>query len=218
MRPYLCLGAVLNVGGIPGGGAWNTINGNASFTPSASGGVLTGVHVGVDTLTYKVTNFCGTATDIFPFETDTLPASPPLTRVQDVLYAPPGFASYQWLLNGSALPGAVYDSILLTDPGAYSVIVGNLYGCTATSAEQRFPGCGPDQILVFPNPSESIVHILWCRNVTVRVFCMDGRQAGIYHDVSDLDLSGLPNADYLLAFYDENGGKIKTKYITKRTR
>jgi hypothetical protein len=54
--------------------------------------------------------------------------------------------------------------------------------------------------------------------VTVRIFATDGRQVGLLRDVDTIDLSELPNADYLLAFYSEAGEKLKTKYIVKRTR
>lgn len=44
------------------GGVWSTTLGNATIT---SGGVATGVAVGVDTIRYSVTNGCGTVTSVF---------------------------------------------------------------------------------------------------------------------------------------------------------
>jgi len=46
-------------------------------------------------------------------------------------------ATYQWLHNGSALPGATNDSLQITDAqfsqaGAYQLVVSNRYGATAT--------------------------------------------------------------------------------------
>jgi len=59
----VCVGAtvILNHSGTTG--AWNSNNTNASVTGS---GVVSGVNAGKDTITYSVTNSCGTAKAIFP--------------------------------------------------------------------------------------------------------------------------------------------------------
>jgi len=214
--PVICTGSNDTLTGLPPGGTWTLSNTtNASFDSVAGGGILTGLTAGADTLTYMVTNYCGTAIAVLPFETDTLPARPTILRAEGTLVAPPGYASYQWYLNGLPLAGAVADTLVANNVGAYSVWVSTIFGCAAISDSIEFPGCGPEGIHVFPNPSSSIVRVTWCREVTLRLICMDGRVAVTLHHTNEIDLGGLANEDYLLAIYDETGKKVAVKLITK---
>jgi uncharacterized protein YjdB len=54
----VCAGSNITLTDTATGGVWNASNGNATV----SGGVVTGISAGTDTITYSVTNFCGTAT------------------------------------------------------------------------------------------------------------------------------------------------------------
>ncbi len=212
----ICIGASDTLAGLPGGGAWSLSNTtSASFDSVAGGGVLTGLKAGADTLKYQVTNYCGTAIAVLPFETDMLPARPTILRAEGTLIAPPGYASYQWYLNGLPLAGAIADTLVANNVGAYSVWVSTIFGCASISDSIEFPGCGPAGIQVFPNPSSSVVHVTWCREVTLRLICMDGRVALTLHNANEIDLGGLANEDYILAIYDETGKKVAVKLITK---
>ena len=95
------------------------------------------------------------------------------------------------------------------------MIVTNKPGCSAGSDAVNFPGCSADDIVIFPNPTEEIFNINWCKKVTVRLMCMDGKQVKIVYDTDQVSLDDLPNADYMVAFYDEAGKKLKVRRITK---
>ncbi|MEA2163027.1 MAG: large repetitive protein [Thermoanaerobaculia bacterium] len=58
------------------------------------------------------------------------------------------FASYQWLLNGSAIPSANSASYSATTTGSYTVTATDSAGCTGTSA--------PQSVTVSPSPSAAI--------------------------------------------------------------
>jgi hypothetical protein len=212
------MGATINITGTPTGGIWNLSNDVASFEQDVDGGILTALGAGNDTLIYSVTNFCGTATAVCPFETDTLPAKPTIIRNENILHAPRGYAAYQWIYNGMPLAGATADSFLLTKEGQYAVTVTNRFGCFATADAINFAGCSPGDIIIFPNPSENLFHIIWCRKLTARLMCMDGRQVKTVYDTNEIDMENLPNADYMIAFYDEDGKKLLVKRITKLTK
>lgn len=51
----------------------------------------------------------------------------------DTLCGPTGLASYQWLLNGSALPGATFACYEPLVPGEYQLVATNAFGCTDTT-------------------------------------------------------------------------------------
>ncbi|MBC7553104.1 MAG: T9SS type A sorting domain-containing protein [Taibaiella sp.] len=54
----VCVGANITLASSAGGGSWSSSNGNATIT---SGGVVTGVTAGLDTINYFVINSCGVA-------------------------------------------------------------------------------------------------------------------------------------------------------------
>jgi hypothetical protein len=51
----------------------------------------------------------------------------------DTLCGPTGLASYQWLLNGAALPGATYACYEPLVSGEYQLVATNAFGCTDTT-------------------------------------------------------------------------------------
>ncbi len=59
------------------GGSWNTSN--AFIASVSSSGVVTGINTGVDTISYTITNTCGTGSAILSFTVNTLPFVPPIT-------------------------------------------------------------------------------------------------------------------------------------------
>ncbi len=65
----LCIGATDTLSTTITGGSWSVLHGYASI----SGGVLTGVSTGFDTVVYSVTGFCGTSTTSHSFEVMTVP-------------------------------------------------------------------------------------------------------------------------------------------------
>ncbi len=213
--PIICTGSRDTLTGIPSGGIWALSNTNASMDSIASRVILTAITTGPDTLTYTITNYCGSAVAAHPFEIDTLPVRPTIARVEGALYAPHGYAGYQWYLDGVPVSGAVADTFVVAREGAYSVEVSNSFGCSVFSDSLEFPGCGPQGILVYPNPTASKVYVTWCQEVTLRLICMDGRVALTLHHTNEIDLSGLANEDYLLAIYDVTGKKVAVKLITK---
>jgi poly(3-hydroxybutyrate) depolymerase len=77
----------------------------------------------------------------------------------------------QWLLNGEPIEGAVNSSYRPMKTGNYSLVVSN--GCTRSSAsvpfivtgEDKYP-VSADDIMLYPNPAKSILHLKTDRNVT----------------------------------------------------
>ena len=82
-----------------------------------------------------------------------------------VLSVNSAFASYQWFLNGTAIPGATNQTYTASANGDYTVLVGTAQGCEGTSVvltvsnvsigENRFD----TGIRLYPNPARELVTI-----------------------------------------------------------
>ncbi len=200
--PAVCIGSSISWIGIPAGGTWSSANSHAFVT----GGVIAGIYPGVDTITYSVTNPCGTATyqkvitvnDMIapsvyivgnpgPFivagQSDTLTA---------IITGGSGLYDYQWQKNGADIPGAtnsVYISSTLGNGDSISVVVNN-GPCSAASFTWVYivwVGAGVDltslpnsSFAVLPNPNKGVLNIQ-CQsrldgNAAIKVTDIVGRE------------------------------------------
>jgi hypothetical protein len=208
----LCVGSQATLSDpTPLAGAWTSVNANAAV----DAGLLTAVSAGTGIISYTVTNLCGSETALHPVVIQPLPGIPAISERLGILYAPAGYASYQWTLNGTIIPGAVFDSFPLQATGKYEVIVSNAYGCINRSSDVTVNECSPNDMMIYPNPASSKIYIQWCKKVSVRLICADGKEIRVLHDVSEVDLEGIPNGVYMLSVFDEYGNRIKTRKITK---
>jgi hypothetical protein len=207
----LCVDAATNIRGTPPGGVWNLSNGNLSLSTDS----VKGVAPGIDTISYIVSNFCGSDTSSEIVTINPLPDTPYITQNQSVISAAPGYSSYQWQISKTNIAGAVADTYLVAETGFYRVIVTNQVGCAAVSPEVLCTGCGVDDMRIFPNPSEGLIDIKWCKKLSVRVLCMDGKEVKLINDTNEVDIGELPNGDYMLSLFDKDGHKLKTKVVSK---
>jgi uncharacterized protein YjdB len=136
------------------------------------------------------------------------------------------FTTYQWFKNGVAIAAA--NSRLITESGAgsYTVVVTNGTGCTDTSAAYIVnSGTGTavatvstnDNIIIYPNPATSELHIEAPRGVevSVRILAMDGREVIANTATATINVGALANGIYLVQIYDTNGLLLKTAKFTK---
>jgi hypothetical protein len=71
-----------------------------------------------------------------------LPATPSISQIGNLLSIAGGYASYQWYLDGNLLVGANDSSYTATGNGNYSVIVSGANGCTTSSTIYPFGSFG----------------------------------------------------------------------------
>ncbi|MDP4236797.1 MAG: hypothetical protein Q8919_10145, partial [Bacteroidota bacterium] len=62
-----------------------------------------------------------------------LPSKPIITQVNDTLFCTTLATSYQWLLNGQAIPGATSNRITISSNGSYAVSITDSNGCSSIS-------------------------------------------------------------------------------------
>jgi hypothetical protein len=140
------------------------------------------------TTTYTVTgtfNGCS-STQVVTVTVDGA-ATASISQLENLLTSTPG-ASYQWYLNGIAIPGATSQSYLATQNGNYTVMVTNSEGCTATSPPFpiiSFLGIdklnGGYEVVIYPNPFSTSATIeikgtIASGDVTMVVMDMIGRE------------------------------------------
>jgi hypothetical protein len=94
------------------------------------------------TYTVNVTDAAGTTAsaavtiNVNPLPTATVTPAGPLTICAgtDVLHAGTGAGySYQWYMNGNIMPGEIFDSLVVSGAGDYTVQITDANGCSATS-------------------------------------------------------------------------------------
>ncbi len=168
---------------------------------------------------------CGTGTP----QTDSitvnpLPSTPVITGNGYVLTSS-ATSGNQWYLNGSAITGATSQFDTISMPGAYTVIVTDIHGCTsATSAIHDNTGIAEylqnNLFTLFPNPSHDIINITVNTDKTVeKVYITDV----LGKTIRTVNAKALhQNADYSIDVKEMNKGiyflslQIEGQVITKK--
>ncbi len=76
----LCLGSTITLSDTASGGIWSAVNANATV----SGGLVTGISSGIDSIHYSVTNGCGTAVASYVITINPLPIADTITGATSV--------------------------------------------------------------------------------------------------------------------------------------
>ena len=123
---YVCAGKHDTLSGLPAGGTWSVSNGNASLL----GNVLSGVTSGsIDTVSYSVTNVCGTSTSevvvVIPTEhvCDSIDAVPAVASGDDEfdMYPNPGYGQFHVALPSDIIGKSI--TLTVTDVSGREVFV-----------------------------------------------------------------------------------------------
>ncbi len=134
----VCPGTTTTLSDLSGGGTWTS--GTPGVATVVGGtGVVTGVSLGVVTISYTLLTGCSTSTIVTVNAAPAASITPggPTTFCTGgsvVLSAPSGAGlTYQWKLGGTAIGGATNISYTATAGGNYTVVVTNASGCSTTS-------------------------------------------------------------------------------------
>ncbi len=199
---YVCIGGSTDsLFGVPSGGTWTATNTDASVVTIADGAIVTGHNAGYDTIQYKLTNYCGTATYNFQVQvekvnTPTISGSTLLcVGKQDTLYGIPPYgywavsdtniARVQILSDAGVLtpenPGVdtiVYYMTNICGTGTYSipVTVHTKAWCDSTEGVPTVPQAF-EKTGLYPNPNSGSFTLVVPQQetVTVAVFDLTGR-------------------------------------------
>ncbi|MHC0445363.1 M4 family metallopeptidase [Flavobacterium sp. 3-218] len=133
--------------------------------------------------------------------------------------------SYQWFLNGQAIPNATEKSVVTIWEGEYSLQITNANGCNSMStvfdSKGMLLGKITNPFRVFPNPAVDNVNIFLTEKVEgevqIKVYAMNGSTVSdkIYAAMpSSISVSGLTPGVYILDC-TTSGKKYSAKIIKK---
>ncbi len=131
----VCIGASISLTNIAGaGGNWSASNASATINSS---GILTGMNIGIDTITYSITNSCGTATGTRTINVALSPAA-------GAIIGPSSVCQLDTITVSSTVTGG---SWLLSNNKAQIFANGDIRGITAGTDTVYYlatTGCGTD--------------------------------------------------------------------------
>lgn len=156
---------------------------------------------------------------------DPLPATPVISQEADTL-STTQYTSYQWYLDGTTMLGT--DSAQTASAtGAYTVVVTNVEGCSATSAAYNYVVTSIESnqatavLTIYPNPSNGIITIAANNAIDATVFVYNvlgklivtKQLNGISSNT--IDLSAQANGSYFVVFKTDKEAITKKITITK---
>lgn len=126
---------------------------------------------------------CGAASDTQSVLITVLPIPAPAILINNyILSLGQAYSSYQWIFNGTDLPGETGPTHIALQNGLYSVRVSDNNGCTGTATEITVSGITSvnganteNDISVYPNPANEKLHIYSPLAGTMQLFTADGR-------------------------------------------
>ncbi len=131
------------------------------------------------------------------------------------------YKTYQWLFNGALIPGATDSIYVVSENGAYRVIVSDEYGCTDTSEVYQVTNVGITQretareIYIYPNPAQSVIHVNTPIDVDVTLVSVTGAVVRKWQHAQTLSVDDLADGVYLLRVTDQYGMLIKVEKFIK---
>jgi PKD repeat protein len=149
------------------------------------------------------------------------PSAPLITASADTLFATPGFASYEWSLDGVLISGAISDTLFTVSNGYYTVSVTDSNGCTAVSTaflvNTGIEEHATSDLQVYPNPvAEKINFRTDMHPVKVTVHDFTGRKILELSEGLNgqrfIDVSSLTGGWYCVRFVFDNGIEIVQRF------
>lgn len=197
----------------PGGSTTLTAMGNAISYLWSTGASTSSISV-TAAGTYSLTgtdNFGCTKTTSISLTTASVP-SPVIIAGPSGIKTSQVFASYEWYLNGTVIPGAASQDYTPLTNGSYTVKVTNAAGCSGTSSAYVMTNVAVASLTetggwsVFPNPAADYVQVsskISLRNATYRIVDMAGRTvvtgvADPIHNSCKIQTASLNNGFYIL--------------------
>jgi len=147
---------------------------------------------------------------------------PHITRIGTIL-STTGTGSYQWLLEGVAIDGAINQTFTATQNGNYTVVITDVNGCKGTSSVFNISNLSLNdnsinrKINIYPNPTTGIISISNEDNETIDkieiVDILGKTVATKTENTSQVDITSLSNGMYVFKIY--SGENVSIKKIIK---
>lgn len=205
----------------------NAANGNVvSFTPINEVQGVNEIEAGKRTTHYLFSS-AGSCTSGGTTVTVLTPAQPVITQSGVVLTSSPA-VSYQWYLNGQAIPSGTQQTYTAIATGDYYVVTTDANGCTATSATVYCFVLGLEEaksltIQFYPNPTTGVFQIQFSETVesgVIQIVDMTGRivQTAELYQASEvqMDLSNEANGTYMIRLNYEDFNTVVSRIVVAK--
>lgn len=206
-----CADTTTGTASVTASGGNDCQNYNFVWSNGSTSSTLTGLAPGAYTVT--VTDAAG-CTSISVATVPSLPAPlPTIAQNGNQLSSVQTWVTYQWLLNGTPIPGATASTHTATVSGAYSLSVTDNNGCEGISAVLQVTVVGVEVadewngLALFPNPTKDIFYLRASvpvlDAVKVQVYDVFGRELlskdldGLSQDVA-VSIAGLAVGTYMV--------------------
>ena len=133
------------------------------------------------------------------------------------------FLTYQWYDSTTVgpIPGAVSNYCAILYNETYFVVVKDTFGCVGRSTSHISTAAGVNEInnatniVVYPNPVSSSIHILSSSVYNSIITDLEGRVVLKQDKATSIDVSKLVPAEYIINLLDDKGVLVKTSKFTK---
>jgi sugar lactone lactonase YvrE/uncharacterized protein YjdB len=226
----VCQGASITLANAVTGGVWSSANSRATVT----GGIVTGISAGLDTIKYTVTNTCGTAMATKAISVSSAPYPGIISGFTSVCEGSqitlstsvPGGA---WSSSNTTVASVSGGSVTGVAAGVINISYSVNNSCGTRSATHAVTvvsgvlchtmvnnaGNSNGIINIYPNPSVGVLNIEAPVKVDVQVLGLNGKVLISVKDAVSIDVSGLADAVYMIMIYDQNNQLIKTSKFSK---
>jgi PKD repeat protein len=146
------------------------------------------------------------------------------TPTEIILSNPLAGASYQWFLNGNAIPSAIGISTSITGVGSYSLVVTDQFGCEYPSSSISFAvGLEQQQLptwSVYPNPADDKVSVHVNHGFEVRKLVVTDMTGRVVHTIPlskqlyQFEIQDWPSGVYFVQIFGDN--VTYTKRLVKK--
>jgi hypothetical protein len=223
---HFCIGGNVVLTANPGGAVGTILfqwQKDGVDIPGATFATYTATTSGVYTCVVQVSGGSGTCTVTTNPETvavNSLP-TPTISFSGTTLSTSSAYATYQWYLNLSSIPGATNYSYVPHLNGSYRVIVGDAIGCKgfSTLALNIF-NVGVNQISkedirIYPNPASDHLQIEAPAGTKAVISGVEGKVIMEKVNPGTMDISKLPGGMYIITLYDESGTRLVVEKLVK---
>ncbi|MGJ1328273.1 MULTISPECIES: T9SS type A sorting domain-containing protein [Sphingobacterium] len=223
----ICAGDTLILRALPAGGSGNYLwILPAGWTQISSGDTLIAI-VGTSSAAVTVlpVNECSAGDTVTIPITVTPAPFPVISRNGNILATTQAFPSYQWNLNGMAIPGAANPTHIAAVNGSYTVTVTNASGCAGISPAVIVSDLtalhDPKEgitLPIYPNPADKIVYLKLPYKAELQIYDKLGRLIHKQHvaaGAQSLNLETLAAGMYLINAFDEKGNLIGSCKLVK---
>ncbi len=166
----------------------------------------------------------GTCSEVLPTLSVLPQPHPTITKDGTSLLFTGSFYSYQWLLNGSIIPGATTSIYIPAISGNYSIIATDINGCADTSSAYIFTNgtnnieninYNSKNVSFYPNPATTLLHIDAPFETIVKIISPDGKNLIQEKSAKDINIEMLNIGVFIIQIYDNNGLLILTDKLVK---